>query len=142
MEIRRLTIADYTEITGLWSRAGLPFKQDGRDSLSEIAVQMSANPDFFVGAFEGFHLVGTAVLSSDLRKGWINRLAVDPDYRRRGVAKCLVEESEKILRSHGLRVFCSLIDASNKASKTLFKECGYTEDKDISYFRKRDSDTI
>jgi N-acetylglutamate synthase len=142
MEIRRLTIADYKEITSLWSRANLPFKPRGRDSRQAIAIQISANPDFFLGAFEGRHLVGTAVLSSDMRKGWINRLAVDPDYRRRGVAKTLIEESEKTFRNHGLRIFCSLIEGPNKASKALFKKCGYSEYTDVSYFTKRDSDAV
>ena len=142
MEIRRLTIADYEEITSLWSRASLPFKPRGRDSRQAIATQMSANPDFFLGAFEGCHLVGTAVLSSDMRKGWINRLAVDPNCRRRGVAKNLIEEAEKTLRNHGLRIFCSLIGGPNKASKALFKKCGYDENPDVSYFSKRDSDAV
>jgi ribosomal protein S18 acetylase RimI-like enzyme len=142
MQIRRLTIDDYSEIVSLWSRADLPFKPEGRDSRRAIEMQISANCDFFLGAFEDGHLVGTAVLSNDMRKGWINRLAVDPDYRRRGVAKALIEESEKTLRNHGLKIFCSLIEGSNKASKALFKKCGYSEYTDISYFTKRDSDAV
>lgn len=142
MEIRRLTIVDYKEIIRLWSRAGLPSKPGGRDSRQEIAAQMDANPDFFLGAFEGRHLVGTAIVSSDMRKGWINRLAVDPNCRRRGVAKALIEESEKTLRGHGIRIFCGLIEASAKASKALFKKCGYMEHRDISYFSKRDGDAV
>ena len=142
MHIRRLTIEDYHEIVSLWSRADLPFKPEGRDSRRAIEAQIGANPDFFLGAFENGHLVGTVILSSDLRKGWINRLAVDPDYRRRGVAKALIEESEKILRKHGLRIFCSLIEGSNRRSRALFKKCGYSEYTDISYFTKRDSDSV
>ena len=101
-----------------------------------------ANPDFFLGAFEDGCLVGTAILSSDLRKGWINRLAVGPNCRRRGVATALIAESEKTLRRHGLRIFCSLIEDSNRASKVLFKKCGYAEHSDISYFSKRDGNTV
>jgi ribosomal protein S18 acetylase RimI-like enzyme len=142
MEIRKLTITDYDEITSLWSRANLPFKPRGRDSKQVIAAQISASPDFFLGAFEHRRLVGTAVLSSDMRKGWINRLAVDPGYRRRGVAKVLIEESEKTLRDHGLKIFCSLIEGSSKASKALFRKCGYKEHTDIFYFSKRDSDAV
>jgi ribosomal protein S18 acetylase RimI-like enzyme len=142
MEIRKLTTADYDELISLWSRANLPFKPRGRDNRQAIAAQINVSPDFFLGAFEDDRLVATAVLSSDTRKGWINRLAVDPDYRRRGVAKALIEESEKTLRNHGLKIFCSLIEGSSKASKALFKKCGYTEYTDISYFSKRDSDAV
>jgi N-acetylglutamate synthase-like GNAT family acetyltransferase len=142
MEIRRLTINDYEEIVKLWSRAKLPFKPKGRDSKEAIAAQMKANPDFFLGVFEENSLVGTVIISCDTRKGWINRLAIDPDYRRRGVAKALIAESERTLRKHGIRIFCALIEDYNTMSKKLFKECGYIEHHDIMYFSKRDSDEV
>ena len=142
MEIRRLTIKDYEEMIRLWSRAKLPFKPKGRDSKEAIAIQMEASPDFFMGAFENSRLVGTVIISCDTRKGWINRLTVDPDYRNRGIAKTLVAQSEKKLREYGIRIFCALIEDYNATSKKLFKECGYIEHLDIKYFSKRDSDEI
>jgi len=77
-----------------------------------------------------------------MRKGWINRLAVDPDYRRRGIAKTLIAESEKTLRKHGVRIFCAQIEDYNVTSRKLFKECGYVEHRDIIYFSKRESDEV
>jgi len=142
MGIRKLTINDCEEIIKLWSKAGLPFKPKGRDSKKAIASQMAANPEFFLGAFEDNRLIGVVVISCDLRKGWINRLAVDPDYERRGVAKTLIAKSEKILRKHGVRIFCALIEDYNAASKKLFKECDYVEHHNITYFSKRDSNEI
>ena len=142
MEIRKLTISDYEEMVRLWSRAKLPFKSKGRDSKKAIAAQMKANPEFFLGTFENNRLVGTVIISCDLRKGWINRLAVDPDYRYRGIAKVLITESEKILRKYSIRIFCALIEDYNTVSKKLFKECGYVEHRDIIYFSKRDSNEV
>jgi ribosomal protein S18 acetylase RimI-like enzyme len=142
MEIRRLTIDDYPAIVQLWSKAGLPFKSRGRDSREAIASQMDASPDFFLGAFQDDHLVGVAILSCDKRKGWINRLAIEPDFRRRGVAKALVAESEKTLGKCGVRIFCVLIEGDNTASKKLFKDCGYVEHRDIVYFSKRGDDEV
>jgi len=142
MQVRRLAIDDYEEIVSLWSRAGLPFKPKGRDSRKAIADEIHANPEFFLGAFENNSLVGIVVLSCDVRKGWINRLAVDPDHRRRGVAKALISESEMIFRERGIRIFCALIEDYNDASKKLFRDCGYVEHHDIIYFSKRDSDEV
>lgn len=142
MRIRKLTINDYEKIVRLWSRARLPFKPTGRDSKEAIAAQMNANPEYFLGAFEDDRLIGTVIISYDMRKGWINRLAVDPDYRRRGVAKALIAECEKILRKQGVRIFCALVEDYNKASKELFKKCGFVEHRDIIYFSKRDSEEI
>jgi ribosomal protein S18 acetylase RimI-like enzyme len=142
METRKLTINDYEEIIKLWSRARLPYKPKGRDSEEAIAAQMKANPEFFLGAFEDNRLVGMVIISCDMRKGWINRLTVDPDYRNRGIATALIAESEKILRKHGIRIFCALIEDYNTASKKLFNECGYVEHRDIIYFSKRDSNEV
>jgi len=142
MEIRKLTIDNYEEMVKLWSKADLPFKTKGRDSKKAIAAQMAANPEFFLGAFEGNRLVGTVVISCDMRKGWINRLAVDPAYRQRGIAKALIAESEKVLRKYGIRIFCALIEDYNLASKELFNECGYVEHRDIIYFSKRENNNV
>jgi ribosomal protein S18 acetylase RimI-like enzyme len=142
MGLRKLTINDYEEIIKLWSRARLPYKPKGRDSKEAIAAQMKANPEFFLGAFEDNRLVGMVIISCDMRKGWINRLAVDPDYRNRGIATALIAESEKILRKHGIRIFCALIEDYNTVSRELFKECGYVEHRDIIYFSKRDSNEV
>jgi hypothetical protein len=51
----------------------------------------------------------------------------------------LVSESEKVLRKHGVRIFCGLVESSNTASQKLFEKCGYSKDCDIIYFSKRDS---
>jgi N-acetylglutamate synthase-like GNAT family acetyltransferase len=142
MKIRRLTLDDYDRVTELWSRAKLPFKPKGRDSRDAMATQMVATPDFFLGMYQDNDLIGVAILTCEGRKGWINRLAVDPDYRRHGVAKTLIAECEKTLRRHGVRLFCVLIDYDNSVSKELFKKCGYVEHHDILYFSKRDSDEI
>jgi predicted N-acetyltransferase YhbS len=142
MEIRKLIIDNYEEITKLWTRASLPYEERGRDRKEAMAAEMKANPEFFLGAFEDGHLVGTVIINCDMRKGWLNRLAVDPDYRHCGIAKALIAESEKILKKHGVRVICALIEDYNTASKKLFNECGYTEHHDIIYFSKRDSNEV
>jgi ribosomal protein S18 acetylase RimI-like enzyme len=142
MEIRRLVEADYDEIMELWSATKLPFKPKGRDSKEAMTAEMRANPDFFLGAFEEGQLVGVAIASCDSRKGWINRLAVRPDYRNRGIARVLIDECEKALRKRGLKLFCALIEDSNGPSINLFRKCGYLVDRGILYFSKRDSDDV
>jgi ribosomal protein S18 acetylase RimI-like enzyme len=138
MEIRALTISDYEEMTKLWAKAKLPFKPKGRDSKKEMAAQMAVNPEYFLGAYEDNSLVGTVILTCDLRRGWINRMAVAPDYRHQNIAKTLLAESERILKKAGVRIFCVLVDDCNVASKELFKKCGYVEHRDIVYLSKRD----
>jgi ribosomal protein S18 acetylase RimI-like enzyme len=142
MKIRKLSIANYEDMVDLWSRTELPFKPKGRDSREAVSKEIKSHPDFFLGAFEDGRLIGTAIISCDVRRGWINRLAVDAAYRNRGIAKALISESERILRKNGMRLFCALIETSNIASQELFEKSGYVKHRDIVYFSKRDSDDV
>ena len=81
----------------------MPFKPRGRDSKDAISREMKAHPTFFLGAFENGRLIGTAIVSCDLRKGWINRLVVDGAHQNRGIAQALIDQSEKVLRNIGIR---------------------------------------
>jgi ribosomal protein S18 acetylase RimI-like enzyme len=138
LEIRTLTIRDYEAMVRLWREAGLPFKPRGRDSREMIARQMEAFPEFFIGAFHGNKLVGVVIGSYDGRmKGWINRLAVHPAYRRRGIAQQLIRHVEEALEKHGAAIFCALIETPNKESIRLFQKMGYKTHKEILYVTKR-----
>jgi N-acetylglutamate synthase len=142
MKIRKLTIADYPELIRLWERAKLPAKPRGRDSRAHIAGEMRSNPDFFIGAFDQGLLVGTVIASHDGRKGWLNRIAVDPDCRRQGLAQILTRAGERVLRKHGIRIFAVLIHEYNTASLKLAKKMGYKAHNDILYLTKRDGNNI
>jgi ribosomal protein S18 acetylase RimI-like enzyme len=140
--IRKLTINDYDEMIKLWKRASLPFKSKGRDSKQEITRQMIRTPELFLGAFEGGELVGTVIGSYDERKGWINRLAVDPGHRRQGIAQRLIARIEKVLREKGARIICALVEKANLESINLFEKLGYVTHKDILYLSKRESEDV
>jgi ribosomal protein S18 acetylase RimI-like enzyme len=142
MKLRRLTVADYPELVKLWRRAGLPYKPRGRDSRSHISREMSANPDLFIGVFDRELLAGAIFASHDGRKGWLNRVAVDPDYRRQGLARRLTLAGERALRGRGIRIFGLLIHSYNRASLKLAQAMGYRQHRDILYLSKRDSESV
>ena len=140
--IRKLTTSDYDEMIKLWERSSLPFKPRGRDSRQEITRQMNRNSDLLLGAFEGRALVGTVIGSYDDRKGWINRLAVDPKYRRKGIAQLLIARIEMALREKSARIICALVEESNLKSISLFEKLGYVTDRGILYLSKRESEDV
>ena len=138
VEIEQLTVKDYPAIIKLWERAGLPYKPKGRDSKAIMRKQMKEFPEFFLGAFDKDRLVGVVIGSYENRmKGWINRLAVDPDYQRQGVAQQLVKKMEKTLEKHEAAIFAALIEKPNKESESLFQKMGYVPHKNTLYVTKR-----
>jgi ribosomal protein S18 acetylase RimI-like enzyme len=142
MKIRKLTIADYPELTKLWKRAKLPIKLKGRDSRAHIAREIKQNPDFFIGAFDKDIMIGVVVASHDGRKGWLNRIAVEPDCRRQGVAQLLTHAGEKTLHRHGIKIIGLLIHEYNTISLKLAKKMGYVIHSDIIYLTKREGEHI
>jgi ribosomal protein S18 acetylase RimI-like enzyme len=92
----------------VWKRAGLPYKPKGRDSPEVMAKTMLEFPNLFLGAFSEDRL-GVVIGSYETRmKGWINRLAVNPQYQKQGIAQQLVTRIEKELkRARSKNLLCS-----------------------------------
>ena len=127
---------DYPEILALWGRSGLPARPEGRDALEAFRRQQESGLQCCLGIRVEGRLVAVVVLTHDGRKGWINRLAVDPVYRHRGYARRLVEASERWFNDEiGVEVSAALIHAHNDASRALFDALGY-EEIDVVYVRK------
>jgi ribosomal protein S18 acetylase RimI-like enzyme len=136
---RSLDKDELRDMVHLWSEAGLSFRPRGRDSMLRLKRQRDRDPELFLGAFAGDRLVGVALLSHDGRKGWINRLAVHPSFRHRGIAAELIARSERILRRRSLHIFCVHIEQEAKESMRLFEKSGYRLEDRIHYYTKRDS---
>ena len=135
-EILVLGPGDYDAVLTLWARAGLPARPEGRDAPEAFGRQYEGGLQRAIGIREAGELVAVAILTHDGRKGWINRLAVDPEYRRHGYASLLVAEAEQWFRDVvGVEVFSALIHTHNDASRALFAELGY-ETVDVVYVRK------
>lgn len=134
--IRPLRLADYEAIIAVFRVCGLNPRTRGRDSRKAMAAQLRARSNVYLGAFDRGRLVGTVFGTHDTRKGWINRLAVLPVYRRRGVAQKLIHAAERGLHDRGIRIYAALIDRENVPSRTLFTRLGYTT-QDILYYRRK-----
>ena len=143
MDIRPLTPAHYEAMLSLWTEAGLSsLRPSGRDSRELVTAEMEKNPDLFLGAFDGEELIGVCIGTDDGRKGWLNRLAVPPQQRGKGVARSLIGATETALRKRGRRIIGVLIEEESEASLELFKTMGYTLHRDILYLSKRDGPEI
>lgn len=137
LKIRKFKIEDYENLIELWKRAGLPYKPEGRDRKDKIEKELERGIAIFLVAEIDGKITGSIIGTHDGRKGWINRLAVDPEYRRQGIAKKLIEEVEKKLYEEGIEIIACLIEEWNKGSMEFFKKLGYKEHRNIIYFTKR-----
>ena len=72
---------NYLTLIDIWETAGLPYKPLGRDSEEKIEVELKRGVGKFLFAVIGNVYAGVVLVTHDGRKGWINRVAVLPEYR-------------------------------------------------------------
>jgi ribosomal protein S18 acetylase RimI-like enzyme len=139
-DVRQLGLEDLDRLLDLWQRAGLhSLKPQGRDSRAALTRQLAGGVQTILGMERDDRLVGAGIATHDGRKGWINRLAVDPDYRRRGYAAELIAAAERALHEQGLGVIAALVESDNPASLALFRKLGYVDaGPAIHYLSKRE----
>ncbi len=135
--IRDFKIGDYEQVINLWQLSHLPLKPQGRDSRAQLEQQIKLDQTIFLVAEKEGRIIGTVLATHDGRKGWINRLAVEPAYRRQGLGKLLIKRAEEELEKKGLPMFAALIEENNLASINLFAEVGYEPHPEIKYFTKK-----
>ena len=128
---------DYDALMTLWDDAQLPYRPKGRDRRDKIEHQLKqGNTVFLVAEIDG-RLVGSILGTNDGRKGWINRLAVTPEFRRQDIAGRLVAEVESKLSQLGIEIVACLIEEQNTTSMQVFERLGYEKATDIVYLSKR-----
>ena len=141
-DLRRLTADDYDDIIRIWADAGLPYKPQGRDSRERVVREIEREDTALFGLFENGRMLAVGLATFDGRKGWINRVAVDPDRRGEGFGGEIIRACEQFLHSYGAEVISALIEEVNSPSISLFQKHGYSCLKDILYFSKRGSDEV
>lgn len=137
--IRKMTLDDYDSVVFLWEKGDIPYRLRGRDSKKNIQRQLQESTSLYFVAEKDGETIGVVFGTHDGRKGWINRLAVAPAFRQRGIAQRLVSEVEHHLADVGIDIVACLIEDQNKTSMQVFERLGYVK-SDILYFSKRKSD--
>jgi len=138
--VREVDLAtEYDAVIDLWQSSGLPCKPRGRDSYERLARELGRSDTNLLAMDVDGRLAATLLVTTDGRKGWLNRLAVRPDCRRRGLGRALVAEGERRLAARGILVVACLIEAGNEASFALARAAGFVRHDDIAYLTKRTS---
>jgi len=137
VDVVKLTPADYERVVNLWLRVGLTFRPQGRDSQEAFAQQLQSGVQTILGMDDEGKLIGVVVATHDSRKGWINRLTIDPDYQRQNLGSQLLEAAEQHLHETGIEVIAALIFETNTASIATFEKAGYSSLPGLLYFSKR-----
>ncbi len=135
--VRKYTDSDYDAVTALWDACGLPYKPRGRDTRQKIGVEVTKETAAFLVAVIENRIIGSVLATHDGRKGWINRLAVAPEFQHQGIAQLLLHEAENTLYDLGMEIIACLIEDYNDPSMAFVSKAGYQHHPNIYYYSKR-----
>jgi ribosomal-protein-alanine N-acetyltransferase len=120
IELRRLTLAHLGDIEHI-EKSAYPTPWSRTMFASELAKPTS----ICLGAFEGEQLVGYIVNSRYVDAWHVMNVAVDPDYRRRGIATRMLEALFEMTKHDGRRGYTLEVRVSNAGAIDLYERLGF-----------------
>ncbi len=134
VRIRSYRPADHPAVLAIWEAAGWHNRPSDSVEAIERKLCLERGPFFVAEAEE--RVIGTVMGHVDRSWGWVNRLAVHPDWRHRGVARRLMAEAERSLRELGATTMHLLTHEKNAAALGLYESLGYQCYRQIVYMNK------
>ena len=126
--IRRALVTEQEELEGLQLRASLTNAGD-RDALLahpdaiELPARQIAAGGVFVAEWKGAIVGFTAVEPRADGESELDALFVDPNMRRRGIGRLLIERCAELARTRGSG---SLYVVGNRHAEEFYTACGFT----------------
>ena len=120
IETRALGLSDLNAIDAIEQRAyRTPW------SRSMFASELAKASSVCIGAFDGERLIGYVINSRYVDAWHIMNVAVDPDYRRRGVATRLLEQVFEQTKDDQRRGYTLEVRVSNNRAIELYEKLGF-----------------
>ncbi len=142
MQMRMMKITDYEQVYHLWltcSGMGLNNLDDSEEGIERF---LHRNPSTCFVAEEGNRIIGAILAGNDGRRGYIYHTAVNPEYRRQGIAKRLFEEAASALKALGIHKIALVVFSKNAEGNAFWEEQGFSVREDLVYRNKAITDMI
>lgn len=136
MDITQFEISNYDKIYALWQQCeGVGLSE--ADSQESIKIYLERNPGMSFVAISSGKPVGVILAGHDGRRGYIHHLAVHPDFRRKGLARCLVDRSIEALQKNGIQKCHLFIFNNNHNGLSFWENVGWKRRLDLSIVSKQ-----
>jgi len=132
--IRPYKSSDEAEVINLWDKCDLIVPQN--DPKEDIETKMAFQPElFFVGLLDN-KIIASVMAGYEGHRGWINYLAVLPEYQRKGYARQMMDKCEEVLKEMDCLKINLQVREGNEAVIAFYKSIGYTNDHVVSFGKR------
>ena len=128
--VRPYRESDQEAVVELWRQCGLVVAWN--DPASDIRRKLQVQRDMFLVGMLGSRLVASVMAGYEGHRGWINYLAVNPEYQKRGLGRRMMEEAEARLIAAGCPKINLQVRKSNAATIAFYERIGYLIDDSLS----------
>ena len=130
MIIRPYADADQAQVVARWQICELT--RPWNDPVKDIARKQQVRPEWFlVGELDG-QVIASVMFGYEGHRGWMNYLAVAPQYQSKGYAQALIETGEALLLAAGCPKISLQVRSSNAKVIAFYQSLGYAQDEAIS----------
>ena len=136
--IRPFAVADSEAVIAIWEACRLTVPWN--DPHKDIARKMQVNPELFLVAEVNGRLAGTVMGGYEGHRGWVNYLAVAPDFQRQRIGVALMEDIEAKLLALGCPKINLQVRTKNRAVIQFYGQIGYHIDDVVSLGKRLISD--
>lgn len=125
MNIKTIAIEDYDNLISFWKEN---YFVGEMDEIERFKLFLKKNPRLSLLMEDKGKIVGTVLGSFDGRRGYLQKVVTDKKYRKKGIAKKLVEEAIGRLRKLGALYIP--INCEDEISNFYLK-CGFKKTKQV-----------
>lgn len=117
-------------VIDLWKECNLIVSRN--DPLEDIQKKLEFQPELFFIALLKNKVIGSIMAGYDGHRGWLNYLAVLPEYQKKGYGRKLVKRALNELRKLGCLKVNLQVRTDNASIVNFYKHLGFKEEKRIS----------
>ena len=131
MQIHPATVADRPGVVALWNRI-FPEDPPHNAPAAVFDAKLATGDGMLFIAKEGSLIIGTAMAGYDGHRGWLYKVAVAPEYRRRGIARSLVDHAVRALRAAGCTKVNLQIRPANADVREFYESIGFLSEERLN----------
>ncbi|MGD8566065.1 MAG: GNAT family acetyltransferase [Candidatus Bathyarchaeota archaeon] len=117
-------------LVDLWKKCGLVVPLN--DPVEDIKKKLEYQPQLLIIAVLDGRLIGSVMIGYDGHRGWLNYLAVSPEYQMRGYGRKLVQKAIDKLKEFGCLKVNVQVRINNLSAADFYRHLGFKDDEVIS----------